>query len=287
MSTENLNHLTDWIGKTETAEDLLTANPLAGMSATPHRMDEEPVTGTPLPPGWHWMFFLTRVPMSELGPDGHAKRGSFLPPVPLPRRMWAGGRLSFLKPLTVGEKLTRLSTIKDVTIKEGSSGRLVFVLVEHQISGDNGLALVEEHDIVYRGAPGPDDPKPTPKPAPGQAVWERGITPDPVMLFRYSALTFNGHRIHYDLKYVMEEEGYPGLIFHGPLTATLLMDLCRRESNDRFLRKFSFRAVSPLFDTGPFVIQGEPSSDGNVVKVWALNPNGELAMTADAEFGAL
>lgn len=282
--TDNLDHLADWVGKTETAEDLITANQLAGMSATLDRDDPAPVPGTPLPPGWHWMFFLTRKPMSELGPDGHAKRGGFLPPVPLPRRMWAGGRLNFLKPLTVGETITKLSTIKDVKVKEGKTGRLVFVLVEHQVSGADGLALVEEHDIVYREAAGPNDKKPDPKPAPGQAVWQRTITPDPVMLFRYSALTFNGHRIHYDYKYVTEVEGYPGLIFHGPLTATLLMDLCRREKGDGALKAFSFRAVSPLFDTAPFVIQGEPSADGKSARVWALNPAGELAMTAEAEF---
>jgi 3-methylfumaryl-CoA hydratase len=165
---------------------------------------------------------------SEIGPDGHPKRGGFLPPVPLPRRMWAGSRLTFVQPVRVGDALTRESRILDVSGKEGRTGHLVFVTVRHDYSLASGLAITEEHDIVYRDNPQPGQPAPKPTPAPTDSQFSREIVPDPVLLFRYSALTFNGHRIHYDRSYVTEVEGYPGLIVHGPLIATLLLDLLRR-----------------------------------------------------------
>ncbi|MDH5204752.1 MAG: MaoC family dehydratase N-terminal domain-containing protein, partial [Hylemonella sp.] len=161
---DELAHLSDWIGRSETRTDLLTANPLAGLSATLDRDDPAPQTGTALPGLWHWLFFLPQTRHSELGEDGHARRGGFLPPVPLPRRMWAGGRLDFLQPLRVGDAVTRVSTIKDVTVKQGRSGSLVFVCVRHEFSNPQGLALTEEHDIVYRDAPQPGAAAPEPTP---------------------------------------------------------------------------------------------------------------------------
>jgi 3-methylfumaryl-CoA hydratase len=181
-----------------------------------------------LPELWHWLYFLPHARQSEIGPDGHPKRGGFLPPVPLPRRMWAGGRLEWIKPLVVGDAIERTSTIQSVTHKSGRTGDLIFVLVRHEISNAAGIALTEEHDIVYRDAPAPDDKPVTPTAAPSDATWTKTIHPDDVLLFRYSALTFNGHRIHYDRRYVTEVEGYPGLIVHGPLIATLLVDLVRQ-----------------------------------------------------------
>ena len=276
----DIDHLRSWIGKQETLTDRATLVPVAALSATLDRADGAPKAGDPLPPLWHWLYFLPLAPQSEIGPDGHPKRGGFLPPVPLPRRMWAGGRFTFHKPLRLEEKITRVSTLADVTVKQGRAGSLCFVLVRHEVHGEDGMALMEEHDIVYRDAPAPNEPPPPPKAAPDKAVWNRDIEPDPVLLFRYSALTFNGHRIHYDRKYVTETEGYPGLIVHGPLIATLLVDLLRRNT-DAPLKSFKFRAVSPLFDIAPFSVHGRPGADGQVA-LWARNADGNLAMEAEA-----
>ena len=273
--------VTDWIGKTETRWDLVTAAPVAALSATLDREDPEPRLGDPLPPLWHWLFFLDRHRASELGPDGHARRGGLLPPVPLPRRMWAGSRFEFHHALRVGDQITRETRVIDIKEKTGRSGPLVFVVVRHEISNSEGVAVVEEDDIVYRDH-SPDKSSAAPaQPAPADAAWERTIQPDDVLLFRYSALTFNGHRIHYDRRYATEVEGYPGLVVHGPLIATLLMDLLRRHEPEAEVARFSFRAVSPLFDTAPFVVCGRPG--GNTIQLWAKDANGSLAMSAAAD----
>jgi 3-methylfumaryl-CoA hydratase len=275
-----LEQFKEWIGRTETRTDIIAVDRVAAMAAT---LDQEraPGTGEALPPGWHWLFFNPAVRASEVGPDGHPKRGLFLPPVPLPRRMWAGGRLRFEAPLRVGEAATRESEILKVEVKSGRSGALVFVTVRHRLRGAAGLAVEEEHDIVYRPLPAPGASATTPPQAPTDGVWRREIRPDPVLLFRYSALTFNGHRIHYDHPYVTQVEGYPGLIVHGPLIATLLMDLVNRQRPGA-LRQFAFRAISPLFDTAPFSVQGAPAADGASARLWAAGPGGALAMSAEA-----
>lgn len=273
--------LRQWIGRTETRTDLITAVPMAALAATLDRDDPPPKPGDPLPPLWHWLYFLPVHRQSELGADGHPRRGGFLPPVRLPRRMWAGGRLEFHQTLRVGEAITRASRIVDVTSKQGRSGALVFVLVRHEISTSNGLALTEEHDIVYRDHPAPGEAAPVPPVAPGDAEWQRSIVPDEVLLFRYSALTFNGHRIHYDRRYVTEVEGYPGLVVHGPLIATLLLDLLRRSLPQASVARFRFRAVSPLLDLAPFTVCGKPE-DSRVLRLWARNAAGGLAMEASA-----
>jgi 3-methylfumaryl-CoA hydratase len=283
MSSADRINVSDWIGKTETGTDVVTPGPIAALSATLDRVDPQPQTGDVLPPLWHWLYFLDRHRQSELGSDGHGRRGGFLPPIPLPRRMWAGGRFEFHHPVRVGEQITRVSRIIDIKEKSGRSGPLVFILVRHEISNDEGFAFSEEHDIVYRDH-GPAGPV---QPAPAGGVWERVIKPDDVLLFRYSALTFNGHRIHYDRRYATEVEGYPGLVVHGPLIATLLMDLLRRNEARNDVRanvtRFSFRAVSPLFDTGPFVVCGKP--EGKTIALWAKDAAGNLAMTAEASIG--
>lgn len=276
-----LDGLRDWIGRTEVREDQLTATPMAALSATLDRDDPLPAPGRVLPPLWHWLYFTPLTRHGEIGEDGHARRGGFLPPVPLPRRMWAGGRLDFLRPLCVGESVRRVSTIKDVTVKEGRTGALVFVCVRHDFSNSDGLALSEEHDIVYRDAPLPGAPQPAPTPAPRDEDFSREIVPDPVLLFRYSALTFNGHRIHYDRSYVTGVEGYPGLIVHGPLIATLLMDLLRRNLPDASVKRFSFKAVRPTFDIHPFTVCGK--TEGKTVTLWGCDHEGWLTMQARAE----
>src|SRR6478672_540971 len=194
--SEDFEHLRQWVGRKEVRQDVASAWPLTALAAT---LDDTAVStdaGAPIPPGWHWIFFLDAKPPAELGSDGHPKRGGFLPPVPLPRRMWAGGRLEFLRPLRVGEAVSRTSRIVDVSSKEGRTGPLGFVLVRHEVAGAEGVALIEEQDIVYRENSRPGDPTPTPLAAPKEHDWAREIRPDPVLLFRYSALTFNGHRIH-------------------------------------------------------------------------------------------
>jgi 3-methylfumaryl-CoA hydratase len=277
----DIEHLRGWIGRTEAAEDVATLVPLRALTATLDRDDPPAGAGEPIPPCWHWLYFLPLHRQSEIGPDGHAQRGGFLPPVPLPRRMWAGSRIGFAAPLRVGQALSRTSRIADVRMKEGRAGPLVFVNVRHEIRGDGRLAVTEEHDIVYRDMPQPGEPAPAGTAAPEGAHWTRRIEPDDVLLFRYSALTFNGHRIHYDRRYVTTVEGYPGLIVHGPLIATLLLDLLRRELPGAQVTNFSFRAVKPLFDVAPFHVCGRREDD-HTVKLWARTREGHLAMDAGA-----
>jgi len=281
LSESDIAHLKSWVGRIQTIDDVIAVDRVAAMAATLD-LDRAPAAGEPLPAGWHWLYFNGAARQSELGPDGHPRRGGFLPPVPLPRRMWAGGRITVSGVLPVGAPAKRTSRILSVESKSGRSGDLVFVTVRHEIAGGRGPALEEEHDIVYRAAPAPGASAAKPEPAPAGAVWRREIRPDPVLLFRYSALTFNGHRIHYDQPYVTKVEGYPGLIVHGPLIATLLLDLAAREARTSRLRTFSFRAKSPLFDTAPFTVNGLPAAGGRDVKLWAEGPGGTLAMEATA-----
>jgi 3-methylfumaryl-CoA hydratase len=286
MSNTN-EPLQQWVGRQETVFDAITPTPYAALSATLDRDPEQPAPETALPALWHWLYFLPLHRQSQIGPDGHAKRGGFLPPVALPRRMWAGSQLEFHRPLRIGDAVTRVSTIDSVSEKSGRTGPLVFVKVRHEIrrNDENDVALTEFHDIVYRQAPQPDDPPAVPQPAPSQSTWAKEWVPDDVLLFRYSALTFNGHRIHYDRRYVTEVEGYPGLIVHGPLIATLLLDLLRWKLADVTVRGFEFRAVRPLFDVHPFDVCGQPSTDGKSVRLWAQDHEGALAMDATAKVG--
>ena len=271
-----------WVGRSETRDDVVTTAPIAGMAATLD--DGHPLLGhgDVLPPLWHWLYFLPHPRRADLGPDGHAARGGFLPPVPLPRRMWAGGRLEWHDALRIGDAITRVSRVEDVARKSGRSGTLVFVRVRHAISTRRGLALVEEHDIVYRDLPPSDASPATPPAARHDEAWSLRVVPDDVLLFRYSALTFNGHRIHYDRRYVTEVEGYPGLIVHGPLIATLLLELLRTHLPRAVVTRFAFRAVSPVFDIAPFDVCGRVADDGATVDLWARRVDGGLAMSATA-----
>ncbi len=278
----NTDELKAWIGRTETLHDLVTPAPIRMLRATL----DLPVAagGTELPPLWHWLYFLPSAPQSELGPDGHPKRGGFLPPVPLPRRMWAGGQLEFFEPLCVGDAVTRTSTLDDVSFKSGRSGELCFVRVRHEVSSPRGLALREFHDIVYRPEAAPGSAAPAADSAP-EGDWRERVTPDDVLLFRYSALTFNGHRIHYDRRYVTAVEGYPGLIVHGPLLATLLVGLGARQFTGRRAASFSFRALKPVFDLHPFDVCGR--RDGSdAAQLWIRDHEGQQTMSARMEFHA-
>jgi 3-methylfumaryl-CoA hydratase len=273
--------LKSWVGRSETTSDVVTLAPARAMLAVLDDKETRLDEGSALPPMWHWLYFLPAAPQSEIGPDGHPSRGGFMPPVPLPRRMFAGARLRFPGALAIGKKTERMARIESVEEKQGQSGPLVFVTVRIELRQDGRLCVEEVQDIVYRAMGGKTPaPKTAPLPEPPKDAWVRDVAPDPVLLFRYSALTFNGHRIHYDRTYAMEVEGYPGLIVHGPLTATLMTDVVRR-STARRVAAFSFRARAPLFDLAPFRVQGVPS--GNTVDLAAIGPDGAVAMTGTAE----
>jgi len=269
-----------WLGAHVEAHDVVTEAPIRLLAATLDRTPG-PAETDALRPLWHWLYFLPGERQSNIGEDGHPKRGGFLPPVALPRRMWAGGRFTFHRPLRIGAAISRVSRIDGIESKEGRSGKLVFVRVAHEISDAAGLAIREEQDIVYRDQPPADAPPVPVKPAPANEQFSRAIVPDPVLLFRYSALTFNGHRIHYDRPYVTGEENYPGLVVHGPLIATLLIEQLQLEHPGARIQSFEFKAVSPLFDTAPFSVCGRV--DGKSASLWARGPQGQLAMQASAQ----
>ncbi|MFC5399965.1 FAS1-like dehydratase domain-containing protein [Undibacterium jejuense] len=277
--------LSKWLGKTEVICDVISQAPYAALSATLDRQGKLAEPGLSLPPLWHWLYFLPKHLQSEIGLDGHAKLGSFLPPVTLPRRMWAGGRFKFNAPVCIGDAVSRTSEIESITEKIGRTGSLIFVTVRHdiRISGSTEIALSEWHDIVYRDALKVNDTPTIPLAAPLSSAWERKWIPSEVLLFRYSALTFNGHRIHYDRSYVTQIEGYPGLIVHGPLIATLLVDLLRWNYPDAELISFEFKAIRPTFDLHHFFVCGEPLKDGKTIHLWAKDHEGYLTMDAIAE----
>jgi 3-methylfumaryl-CoA hydratase len=278
--TNDPDILARWVGRQETAADVIDVRPARLMASLFPGM-APPAEGEPLPPLWHWLYFLEAAPLNALGRDGHPRRGGFLPPVALPRRMWAGGRLTFPRGLRIGDQAERTSTIISVAPKQGRTGPLCFVTVRHEVTVNGAVALTEEHDIVYREDPAPGAPKPAPPAAPAPTPAQATVSPSPVMLFRYSALTFNGHRIHYDRGYATETEGYGGLVFHGPLTATLLAAHAERVGGRR-LAQFRFRGVSPLVDTAPFTMDAD--CEGNSARVWAATASGGLAMEAQGGF---
>lgn len=290
LSAETLAHLQGWQGRTEHTDDVITSAPLRALSATLDRDDPPPSADTELPPLWHWLFFLPNTPANQIGPDGHALRGGFLPPVPLPRRMWAGGHLEWHQALRVGDAVQRTSTVQSVQHKRGRSGDLVFVKVLHALHSARGLCLSEIHDVVYRPAASPQDAPLQPLMGselamPDQPLWQRDVVPDAVLLFRYSALTFNGHRIHYDRSYATQVEGYPGLVVHGPLMATLLVDLVRRHST-RSLKNFRFKALRPVFecaDARPLRLCAQALNE-HQLQLWVQDHEGLVCMQASAEF---
>lgn len=291
--------LQDWIGRSQTRADRISGFPARALDATLNHDGPGLAAGDALPALYHWLYFLDAQRLDETNYDGHARLGGFLPPITLPRRMWAGGRLRFQAPLRIGAQLRRSSTVQSVSEKTGRSGPLVFVTIRHQIREGRVLCLEEEHDIVYRDAPadvagtsadpnrGDTGPEGGRAKASGKALtappdcdFRRQITPDPVMLFRYSALTFNGHRIHYDLPFC-QAEGYSGLVVHGPLLATLLTDLVRRNLPQERLADFSFKALSPVYADRPFTIHGTRIGPDRL-HLWVSGNDGTKAMDAVA-----
>lgn len=274
--------LREWLGRIETRSDRIAAAPIAALAATLDRDDPPPAEGDPLAPLRHWLYFLPVHRQSETGPDGHPLGGAFLPPVCLPHRLWCGSRVRFHQALRVGDVVSRVSRIADIGYKEGRGGSLVFVQVRHELSNQQGLALSEEQDLVYRDHPRPDA-GPPPRTAPADCHWMRMVQPDPVLLFRYSALTFNGHRIHYDRHYATETAAYPGLAVHGQLIATLLLDTAWRKLRCAPIAQFSFRALRPVFDNAPFKVCGRLEKDGKTLTLWSQDVQGWLTMEATAQ----
>ena len=277
----DIEHLRKWIGKTDIAEDVLTGGLVDRFRAT---MDEDAPPardGEAAPQAIHWCLAPSNAPQSEIASDGHAGKGGFLPPVPLPRRMWAGSRIEFRGDLRVGDRVTRRSRVEKVDAKQGRTGELCFVQVSHEYETSRGVAVREELDAVYRAleAPAARAAAETRIATLAAADLRRAIDPSAALLFRYSALTFNAHRIHYDRKYTMEVEHYPGLVVHGPLQATFLLRLAA-EVKGAPLRASAIRAVLPLFDSGPFHIAGKRTADG--VETWTENGDGATTMSISA-----
>jgi len=276
----DIDHLRQWIGRSQEASDIVTAQLVKGLRATLFQEVGEPKAGDTAPFTVHWCLAQPVFPMSMLGPDGHPTRGGFLPPVPLPRRMWAGGELQFIDPLRVGDEAKRTSRISDVTVKSGSTGTLCFVAVEHVITTSRGVAIRERHDIVYRDIGGAPAAAPKAPPPPPVAKHRESHVSDPVLLFRYSALTFNGHRIHYDRDYVTKVEGYPGLIFHGPMQAAFIVELAAKLHDGQPPKKLAYRGVQPLFEGTEFSVNASDKDGG--MELWVANAEGQPTMKGTA-----
>lgn len=291
-----LDWLKSWIGQSEVQVDEVTQAPVRAMIATLDHLPLADLKGYTLPALWHWLYFLSATPTSGLALDGHAKKGGFLPPVPMSRRMWAGGGVEFIAPLAVGDSIKRVSTIEDVIHKSGASGELVFVTLNHEIYKNSKLAIRESQDLVYRDAPKSETPRSRLIQPPAHVLWSRTVNPNPALLFRYSALTFNAHRIHYDRDYAIEVDGYGDRVVHGPLVATLLLDLLVKKCPGIEINRFDYRGIRPLLATAAFEVQGcfaegiseEQSAEPKRKKVylWAKDADGWLTMNAGADITA-
>ncbi|MGF6203904.1 FAS1-like dehydratase domain-containing protein [Pseudomonas laurylsulfatiphila] len=266
-----------WIGRRQESQDRISFTLVKRIAAT--LGEPAPRSGESLPPLWHWAFFQEPVTADELGPDGHPALGGFLPPAHNRNRMWAGSRLEFYQPLTVEAEVTCVSTILNVEEKHGRTGSLLFVTVRHEYFQDGKRALQDEQDIVYRE---PTPPKLSGTEAIPQGQWRDLVVPSPTLLFRYSAVTFNGHRIHYDWPYVTETEGYPGLVVHGPLIATLNLRAFTKAHPNARLKRFTFRGVRPLISPQPFEVGGRLIDSGKA-QLWAGNQDG-TAQIGEVEF---
>jgi 3-methylfumaryl-CoA hydratase len=288
MSTTDalsLERLREHVGRRQVTTDEVTAAPANLLRLSFARPESELRPGDPLPPGWHICYFLPRFGPDELRPDGSPASAGVVPPMPLPRRMFAGERLRFHGPIRIGDRLTRETELADIALKTGGTGTLVFATVRSRIHGPAGLALEEERRTVFREEvrEGERNQAPRREAPPADTPWRRTVRPDPVLLFRFSALTFNSHRIHYDRPWAMDVEGYPGLVVHGPLTSTLLLDFVRDHAGGRAIVAHATQARAPLFDTAPFELRGRPGADGRSAEAWAVTPEGTIAMSATVE----
>ncbi len=274
---DNIN-LQNWVGKKEETKDRIYTTPIKALALTLNYKEFEVKEGNPLPGIWYWLYFLPMVPISEVGVDGHPKRGGFLPPIPLERRMWASSRLKFHQDLIIGEEMYKESEIVKISEKEGKTGRMVFVTVKHLIQSQRGVAAEEEQDIVYLPMP-KSFVQPAPNPVPVDLQWKEEYPINPVLLFRFSALTFNGHRIHYDWRYTTEVEKYPGLVVHGPLQALLLFESAKKNNPDKKPMSYNFRALRPIFEFDKVYLCGQSKSDGGH-DLYTANTENNIGMQA-------
>ncbi|MCC8993130.1 MAG: MaoC family dehydratase N-terminal domain-containing protein [Candidatus Contendobacter sp.] len=271
--------LQDWVGRTEERHDRIDPTPVLAMARTLDDRDFKVRAGDPLPELWHWLYFLPMAAQFEIGADGHPKKGGFLPPVALERRMWASSRLTFHQDLMIGDEVHKTSEILKISEKQGKTGGMVFVTVRHLTYSTQGLAITEEQDIVYLPMPKSFTPPP-PALAPETLQWREDYPVSPVLLFRFSALTFNAHRIHYDVNYATEVEKYPGLVVHGPLQAILLMESAKQHYPDRKPAAYTFRAMRPLFVFDQIAVCGQTKSDGDL-ELYTANGDGHIGMQAN------
>ena len=281
----NLDELKTHVGRRQTATDVLHPGPANMLRLTFDRPEPEFKAGDPLPPAWLALYFLPQFRPGELRPDGSPRDAGVVPPMPLPRRMFAGERVRFHKPLRIGDAVRRETELADISLKSGSTGTLVFATVVNRVFGPDGLALEDERRTVFREEvkAGERNQAPRRDPAPTDVPWRKKVTADPVVLFRFSALTFNSHRIHYDHKWAMETEGYPALVVHGPFTTTQLIDFARDCHPGRTLRGYTTQARAPLFEGATFELRGRPTADGRAAEFWAVTPDGTIAMSAEVE----
>jgi 3-methylfumaryl-CoA hydratase len=284
----NLDELKTHIGRKQTADDVLHPGPANLLRLAFARPEPELKSGDALPPAWLALYFLPQYRPDALRPDGSPRDAGVVPPMPFPRRMFAGERVRFHKPLRIGDAVRRETELADISVKHGGTGTLVFATVVNRVFGPDGLALEDERRTVFREEvkAGEGNQAPRREPAPTEVPWRKRVTPDPVLLFRFSALTFNSHRIHYDRTWAMQTEGYPGLVVHGPLTTTLLIDFARDCNPGRSLRGYATQARAPLFDTAPFELRGRPTADGRGCELWAVTPEGTVAMSAEVELAS-
>jgi 3-methylfumaryl-CoA hydratase len=286
-TTLDLDDLRSHIGRSQTASDVIHAGPPNLLRLALGRAEPELRDGDVLPPAWLALYFLPRIAPEGLRPDGSPRDTGVVPPLALPRRMFAGERVRLHRDVRVGETLRRETRLADISVKQGGTGTLVFATVTSRISDTGGLVIEEERRTVFREEvkAGERNQAPRRDAPPDDLPWRRTVTPEPVLLFRYSALTFNSHRIHYDRTWATQAEGYPGLVVHGPLTTTLLIDFARDRNPGKRITSYATQARAPLFDTAPFELRGRPAQSGRGSELWAVTPEGTIAMSAEVELG--
>ena len=283
---ESLESFKSYIGKKETATDVITAAAMLKFAATLGQENPPMEKGAPIPPGWYGAFFPASHRPSQMRLDGQASGGGIAPPIPLPRRRIGGTRVTFHEPLRIGDEITRVTEIADIQIDDGPSGAMVTILERNSISNSRALGVVEERDMVMLSEARAGAAPATPPPVPAPAIWRQVVEPNPPLLFRFSAIRFNSHRIHYDRDYVTKVEKLPGLVVQSSLISQLMMEMCRKEQPARRLASFDFKSFRQIYDTGSFTIAGKPAADGREAQLWALDGDGRLAMTATAKFSA-
>jgi 3-methylfumaryl-CoA hydratase len=281
---ESLESFKSYIGKSETASDVVTASAMLKFAATLGQDNPPMEKGAAIPPGWYGGFFPASHRPSQMRTDGQASGGGIAPPIPLPRRRIGGTRMIFQEPLRIGDDISRVTEIADIQIDDGPSGAMVTVVERNTISSNRGTGVIEERDLVMLSEKRAESMTATPPAVPAQASWQEVIEPNPPLLFRFSAIRFNSHRIHYDRDYVTKIEKLPGLVVQSSLVSQLMIEMCRKQMPASRLTSFDFKSYRQIYDIGKFTLAGTPTGDSREAQLWALDANGNLAMTATAKF---